>query len=208
MDSKEIFAKYFPHLKKHWLPLSLGALGMMFFVYGLIGLFLSNKSASESIVFEANSEEKTSDEIKSIFVDIEGAVVKPGLYKLPQGSRIQDSLVAAGGLSASADRDFVSKNINLAIKLSDGAKIYIPNISEAVSSSSVLSGGLQTGGGGDLVNINSSSQVQLEALRGIGPVTAQKIISARPYGSVQELLNKKIVGNKVFSQIKDKISVY
>ncbi len=184
---------------------------MIFFIYGLIGLFLSSKSASESIVFEASSSAKQNPtEVKNIFVDIEGAVVRPGVYKLPQDSRIQDALVAAGGLSASADRNFVSKNINLAIKLSDGAKIYIPNVGEAVSSSSVLSGSSQTGtgGGGDLVSINSSSQAQLEALPGIGPVTVEKIIAGRPYGSVDELLKKKIVGGKVFDQIKDKITIY
>lgn len=182
---------------------------MIFFAYGLIGLFAANKTSSEDIVFEASSSAKQNpSEMKTIFIDTEGAVVKPGLYKLPQDSRIQDALVAAGGLSASADRNFVSKNINLAIKLTDGAKIYIPNISEAVSGSSVLSGSSQTGGGGDLVNINISSQAQLEALPGIGPVTAQKIIAGRPYNSVDELLNKKVVGSKVFNQIKEKITIY
>ena len=208
MDTQELVSRYLPLLKKHWLPLSLGALGMIFFAYGLIGLFLTNKTDSDDIVFEANSARQNPSEVKSIFVDIEGAVVKPGLYKLPQGSRIQDAFVVAGGLSASADRNFVSKNINLAIKLSDGAKIYIPAKGEAVGGSSVLSGSSQTGGGGDLVNINTGSQVQLEALPGIGPVTAQKIISGRPYGSVDELFNRKIVGSKVFGQIKDRTTVY
>ncbi len=210
MDTQELVSKYLPLIKKNWLPLGLGILGMILFTYGLIGLFVANKTASDDIVFEANSASGKTTQVKTILVDIEGAVVKPGLYKVLQDSRIQDALVAAGGLSALADRIFVSKNINLAIKLSDGAKIYIPNVSEAVSSSSVLSGSSQTGagGGGDLVNINSSSQVQLEALPGIGPVTAQKIIEGRPYSSIDELLSKKIVGSKVFSQIKDKVTVY
>ena len=60
---------------------------------------------------------------------------------------------------------------------------------------------------GTLININTSSQSQLEILPGIGPVTAQKIILGRPYGSVDELLGKKIVGTKVFDQIKERISV-
>ena len=59
-----------------------------------------------------------------------------------------------------------------------------------------------------LVDINTGSQSQLEALPGIGPVTASKIIAGRPYNSVDELLSKKIVGSKVFNQIKDKITVY
>ena len=209
MDTQELISKYFPIIKKHWLPLSLGALGMIFFAYGLIGLFMTNKTSSDNIVFEASSSAKLNPtEVKTIFIDIEGAVVRPGLYKLPQDSRIQDALVVAGGLAASADRNFVSKNINLAIKLSDGAKIYIPNIGEAVSGVSALNASSEVGMVGSLVNINTSSQSQLEALPGIGPVTASKIIGSRPYGSVDELLKRKIVGSKVFDQIKYKISVY
>lgn len=200
MDKNELISKYLPLLKKHWLPMSLGALGMTFFAYGLIGLFVSSKSASDNIVFEANSAVKTATEIKTIAADIEGAVVRPGLYKLPQDSRFQDALVAAGGMSASANRDYVAKNLNLATKLTDGAKIYIPFVGEAFGNSLVPTGGL--------MNINSASEPQLEGLPGIGPASASKIIEGRPYNSVEDLLNKKIVGSKVFSQIKDKITVY
>ena len=209
MDTQELISKYSPIIKKHWLPLGLGALGMMFFVYGLIGLFMANKTSSDNIVFEASSSAKLSPtEVKTIFIDIEGAVVAPGLYKLPQDSRIQDALIVAGGLAASADRNFVSKNINLAIKLSDGAKIYVPNVGEAVGGVSVLNASSEGVAVGTLININTSSQPQLETLSGVGPVTAQKIIGGRPYNSVDELLKKKIVGSKVFDQIKDKITVY
>lgn len=197
MSKNELILKYLPLLKKHWLPLSLGALGMIFFAYGLIGLFSSNQSASEEIVFEAN---EGSSETKSIFIDIEGAVVRPGLYKLPADSRIQDGLVVAGGLSATADREHISKNVNLATKLVDGTKIYIPFVGEAVGGTAVPNG---------LININFASESQLkDGLLGVGPATAQKIIAGRPYGSVDELLTKKIVGSKVFDQIKDKVSVY
>src|SRR3989344_4064277 len=151
MDSKELFLKYFPAIKMHWLPLSLGALGMIFFAYGLIGLFLSNKTDSDDIVFEANPTSNDSTEAKTIFIDIEGAVVKPGLYKLPHDSRIQDSLIAAGGLSVLADREYIAKNLNLATKLTDGAKIYVPAIGEAVMGGAVLNSSSQ-------ININTGSQ--------------------------------------------------
>ncbi len=61
---------------------------------------------------------------------------------------------------------------------------------------------------GVLININTASESQLDTLPGIGPVTAQKIIVGRQYGSIDELLSKKVVGAKVFEQLKDKISVY
>lgn len=208
MDTNELILKYPPLLKKHWLPLSLGILGMIFFAYGLMGLFVANKTGSEDIIFEASSAKQSPIEVKTILVDVEGAVVKPGVYKLPQNSRIQDAFVAAGGLDASADRKHIAKNFNLAIKLTDGAKIYVPFVGEAVSGGQVLNASSEGIIVGNLININTSSQSQLEALPGIGPVTAGKIIAERPYGSIQELLDKKIVGSKVFGQIKDKISVY
>lgn len=214
MNTEELISKYSPLLKRYILPLSLGALGMIFFIYGLIGLFWDNKPASEDVVFESSSGEKESTEAKTILVDIEGAVVRPGVYSLSLDARIQDALVSAGGLSSVADREFVSKRLNLATKLTDGAKIYIPLEGEAESIPTSL--GLRGASAGSTeltstsgqININSASQSQLEALPGIGPVTAQKIIGGRPYGSVDELLNKKIVGSKVFSQIKDKVSIY
>jgi len=207
MDAQEIISKYFPLMKKHWLPLSLGILGLIFFVYGLIGLFVTNK-ASSAVVFEASSTSDKQAELKTMLVDIEGSVVKPGVYKLPQESRIQDGLVAAGGLSATADRDYIAKNFNLATKLTDGAKIYIPIIGQAADEVQVLGTSSEGIVVGTLININSASESQLDSLPGIGPVTVQKIISGRPYSSINELSDKKIVGSKIFDQIKDKISVY
>ncbi|MBI2033284.1 MAG: ComEA family DNA-binding protein [Candidatus Levybacteria bacterium] len=205
MDAQELIAKYSPFIKRNLLILSLGALGMIFFTYGLIGLFLGNQSASEDIVFES-SQEQDSQKDKTIFIDIEGAVVNPGLYKLSYDARIQDALVAAGGLSSEADREYIAKNINLATKLTDGGKIYIPIKGETESIKGII--GIKGGTADGAININTGSQTQLEELPGIGPVTAQKIISGRPYTSIDELLNKKIVGSKVYEQIKERISVY
>jgi competence protein ComEA len=207
MDIQELISGYTPLVKRNWLPLSLGILGMIFFAYGLIGLFSASKSSSEDIIFEASSSVKQNSEINTILVDVEGAVVKPGVYKLPQESRIQDGLVAASGLSAKADRSYLAKNMNLAMKLTDGSKIYIPIVGEVVGGISAPSA--SSGVAVDaLVNINTSSESQLDALPGVGPVTAQKIIAGRPYNSVNDLLSKKVVGTKVFDQIKDKITLY
>lgn len=69
------------------------------------------------------------------------------------------------------------------------------------------SGGIQ-GTSSGTININQASESELDALPGIGPVTAQKIISNRPYQSVEDLLNKKAVGASEFAKIKDQMSVY
>ena len=130
-----------------------------------------------------------------LVVDIGGEVVRPGVYKLPVGSRIEDALRVAEGLTVGADTNYIEKYLNRAAKVSDGQKLYIPS----KSASSVQD---------NRININSASQGELEALPGIGPVTAGKIIAGRPYQNVSELVEKKVVGEKLYDQIKDMVSVW
>jgi len=210
MDIESIIAQYSPFLKKYWLPLALFFLGLIFFIYGLIG-FLGLASKQQDITFKQTDSVSTSVKTEqvnqnSILVDVEGAVVAAGVYKLAQTSIIQDALVASGGLSANADREFVSKNINLAAKLYDGAKIYIPKVGETESSLPQTS--TADTSTSSLININTASSDALDGLPGVGPATASKIISGRPYTKPDDLLNKKVVSSKVFAGIRDKISVY
>ena len=185
-------------LRKHWIPAILGILALIFFVYGMIS-FLGN-SASPEVTFETDT---SSQETAQAAVDIEGAVVNPGVYKLKPGSLLQDALIAAGGASEQADREWMQKNLNLASKLVDGQKIYIPKRGET-GTFTVIQG--VEGNSTALININSASQSQLDSLPGVGPVTSEKIISNRPYSSINELLEKKIVGQVTFDKIKDKIT--
>jgi len=214
MDSQELILKYSPFLRNNWLALSAGIIGMILLGYGLIGLMASS-STSKDIIFEKgdeSSQEASAENknliTKEIMVDVEGAVVSPGVYRLPQDSRIKDALIAAGGLSSSADRDWIAKNLNLAAKVIDAGKLYIPFTGENIRSSTSYSGMGNASAMSDLININTASEQELDSLSGIGPVTAQKIINGRPFQAVEDLLSKKIVSSKVFEQIKDKISVY
>src|SRR3989344_5438385 len=200
MEIQELISRYTALLKRHWLPLSLGFLGVILVAHGLIGLFFASVVKPEEIKFEAASESASTDEKKTIFIDIEGAVVKPGLYELSKDSRVHDGLIAAGGLDSTADREFVAKNLNMAVRLIDGVKIYIPRVGEAESIKSITSIKGSAQALTDQININSATEQELDALPGIGPVTAQKIISGRPYGAVDELLSKKVIGSKVFEQ--------
>ena len=127
-------------------------------------------------------------------VDLSGAVIKPGVYELKQGTRINDLLIQAGGLSAVADRDWVAKNLNLADELIDGKKYYIPSTGEKAVEG--------------LIDINSASLSQLESLEGIGEKRAQDIVSNRPYGTIDDLASKKIIPASVFNKIQEKISAY
>lgn len=145
---------------------------------------------------------------KLISVDVSGAVVKPGVYEIKDGSRIEDAVLAAGGFANSSNKEYISKYINMAQKLSDGSKVYVPFEGEQTGGAqggSVVAG---TVAASAKVNINTATQAELEALPGIGPVTASKIISDRPYNKVEDLLNKKIVNKTVYEKIKDSVSLY
>ena len=211
-DARDFVKRHLPFLKLNWLPIALGLLGLIFFIYGLIALLGLSSNKHEIVLEQAGfSKETTKESLQSITVDIEGAVVKPGIYTLKQGARVQEALVLALGLSENADRNWVEKNLNLASKLSDGAKVYIPRAGELQKSATNYVQGVASDSNiasvNTLINVNTATSVELDTLPGVGPTTAQKIISNRPYATVDELLSKKSVNSKVFSQIKEKVSV-
>lgn len=205
MESSSFLTILVQFIRKNILISCLMAGGMIFLGIGLIQYFSGTK---DEITFQKGTEIEVAtspSQLKKIVVDVSGEVIKPGVYKLPADARVEDALKAAGGLSQEADQEFVAKSVNLASVLRDGLKIYIPKVGElpvpatvmGVSSDSINS--ISTG----FVSINSASQSELEALPGIGPVTAGKIISSRPYSSVGELLSRKVVGKSIYEKIKD-----
>jgi competence protein ComEA len=122
-----------------------------------------------------------------VVVHVVGAVRRPGLYRLAQGKRIADAVARAGGLTRRAD----SAAVNLAAPLADGQQIVVP----ARAGSGAGSGGVQPSAGGahtsGPVHLNTATVEQLDALPGVGPVTAQKIVDYRQqhgaFASVDEL---------------------
>ena len=210
MNFHEIFTTVYPMLKEHRIPVALSIVGLIFLVYGLISS-LGVNNASESLVFQDSSVDARQEasasakKAQQILVDVEGAVVKPGVYALQTNARIRDGLIAASGLSSNANREWVAKNLNLAAKLVDGAKIYVPALGQETKGSSAVQ---QVQDSLGVININTASTAELDNLAGIGLVTAQKIIDNRPYNDINDLLNKKIVAKSVFEKIKDKITAY
>jgi competence protein ComEA len=156
-----------------------------------------------------------------IVVDVEGAVMDPGLYRLASGSRVGDAIAAAGGYSTEVDAAATAQNINLAEELTDGAKIRIPARGEgtpAVAGTDSDSPPLFDGAGGSgsatnmagPLDLNRATQAELEELPGVGPVTAQKIIDARsqaPFLSVEELQSRGILGPKTYEKIAPLVTV-
>lgn len=187
-------------IRENLLPLFLGIVGLVFLVVGGFQLVSHLGNSFSDVTFEQTSPGPVS--VQKIAVDVEGAVIKPGVYELSSGSRIVDALSAAGGMSEEADRDYVQKSINLAQKITDGIKIYIPRVGEQVLSVStnVVAGSNST------ININTASESDLDLLPGVGSVTAGKIIAGRPYTSIQGLLDQKVLTASVFEKIKNQIS--
>jgi competence protein ComEA len=121
-----------------------------------------------------------------LVVDVAGAVRRAGLYRLPQGSRIADAVARAGGAARGAQLDLV----NLAAPLADGEQVVVPARGPAASAGAAT-GGAAGGSPTAPVDLNSATAEQLDALPGIGPVTAQKIVDYRqahgPFRSVDDL---------------------
>jgi len=158
---------------------------------------------------------------QGILVDIEGAVASPGAKMLPVGSRVEDALRASGGFTEDADMEYTAKVLNRAQILSDGMKIYIPTTQEYETSynndtlsrrqetSYNMSTEINTQDGqvGPLISINSATMAELDTLAGVGPVTANKIISNRPYKILEDLINKKAIGVSLFEKIKSRLAL-
>ena len=145
---------------------------------------------------------------KPIVVHITGAVPRPGVYALAQGSRVQDAISAAGGFLAEAEKT----GINLARALEDGEQLDIPYKEGA--SPVILEAPAATEApvvSTELININFASQAELESLPGIGPTTAQKIIQYREQNgsflTTEDIINVPGIGPGTYERIKDLITV-
>lgn len=151
-------------------------------------------------------------ETKEIVVHVTGAVKNPGVYTLEEGKRVKDAIEMAGAHLPEADLSC----LNLAQKLHDEDKLYIPRIgeiedlSESKSSYYGATVGISSKNDGK-IDINTADETELTQLPGIGPMTAQKIIDYRTksgsFKAIEDIKNVSGIGDKKFEQIKDKIKV-
>jgi competence protein ComEA len=141
-----------------------------------------------------------------LLVDVQGGVQHPGLVRLPPGARVADAVAAAGGYSPLADLRAAAAAVNLAAPLADGQQVFVPLQGVAGSTTGSGSGS----GSGSLVNLNTASTGELEALPGIGPVTAEKIVTARqeqPFTTLDELVDRKVMNRGQLDGIRDLVTV-
>ena len=140
-----------------------------------------------------------------ITVDVKGAVKSPGIYDLPVGSRINDAVQKAGGLTDNAD----SKSINLAQRISDEALVYVPTKEEATSQE--MPSSASNNKENKKVNLNKASLEELKQVKGLGAKRAQDIIDHREsngkFKSVDDLKKVSGIGAKTIEKLKEYVTV-
>ena len=189
----------------------------------LVGGFFLLKPAPQTPVKETNlqsevaavskdssSEKEVKEELVEqdlITVDVKGAVKSPGIYDLPVGSRVNDAVQKAGGLTEQAD----SKSLSLAQKVSDEALVYVPTKGEEAASQQTASGTTSSTSKEKKVNLNKASLEELKQVKGLGGKRAQDIIDHREangkFKSVDELKKVSGIGAKTIEKLKDYVTV-
>lgn len=164
----------------------------------------ASTSSSEALTKSAPiSEEKTSE----IFVYISGAVHNPGVFKASQNARVFDIVAMAGGLTSDAD---VTK-INMAQSVKDGTHLHVAE--RAIVQGNNVAAGLSKSkvGGSNTININTAEKNELDALPGVGPALAERIIEYRQangsFKDIDELKKVPGIGSSKFEKMKEKISI-
>jgi len=155
----------------------------------------------------------SADPANQLVVDIAGGVIKPGIYWLNTGSIIEDAIKAAGGFSKSADLNAIGKTINRAQELTNHGKVYIPKVDDTnlVYPSPSPTNPSTTQPTGNLINLNTADNAELDLLPGIGEILSQRIIDYRlqhdGFSTIDELKEVPGINDSRFEQIKDLVTI-
>ncbi len=165
---------------------------------------------------ETTKKNEENQENKKIIIHISGQVNNEGVYELEEGSRIIDAINKAGGVTETAD----TSQINLAEKIEDGAKIYVPakgeesvetNSQEGKTTKNTKNIAQDKETKSKKININTATEEELDTLPGIGQATAQKIIEYRKengkFSKIEDIKDVSGIGDSKFEKIKDLIEV-
>jgi competence protein ComEA len=183
---------------------ALAAAGVVLILLALVGRELAQPGAAAEQPLELLAA-ATEAEPAKLLVHVVGAVNAPGLYELPEGSRVADALARAGGPTPKADLE----TVNLASPVVDGIQVVVPRRQPqgAGAAAGGTGGAGAAGRSGGPVRLNSATVEELDTLPGIGPVTAQKIVDHREkhgaFRSVEELEAVPGIGPKRVDQLRD-----
>lgn len=195
------------------------AIVIIFFIYNKNQIKNEIDLENEILVTNITSKEKNVENENTIIIHITGSVKKPGIVKLKEGSRIEDAIEEAGGLTENAD---ITK-VNLAYIVEDGTKIKIPSSSdedigdeEIIDNRSgeniiVEENTISSNKNNQIVNINKATEKEFQSLPGIGPSLASKIVEYRSqkgkFESIEDIKNVTGIGSSKYENIKDLITV-
>lgn len=184
--------------------LTSSIMGGVVVVYGFYVLLVERSKVPQcSLEMLNNQNELLVSQLPKITVEVTGAVNHPGVWQFDRASRVGEALKQAGGFSGQADTEFIAKNLNLALPLKDGDKIYVPFLWEKeLKINSQL--GVETK---NMISINQASLKELISLPGIGESRAQAIIENRPYLQIDDLVTKAGISHSIFSELKTAISL-
>ena len=202
-------------IKEYKIIVICAGLGLLLGGFFLLKPFSQTPAKETQVQTEVTTVSKDEKEDKNqkeevveqdlITVDVKGAVKSPGIYDLPVGSRINDAVQKAGGLTDNAD----SKSINLAQRISDEALVYVPT-KEEVTSQEAHSNASNTKEN-KKVNLNKASLEELKQVKGLGAKRAQDIIDHREsngkFKSVDELKKVSGIGAKTIEKLKEYVTV-
>lgn len=172
---------------------------------------LVDTKSTESINEKSQNNTQNREDISTTMCQIDGCVNKPGVYSFKKDDRIKDIVELAGGFTQDAD----TKSVNLAMKLKDEMKVYIPSKTETskaqnnnIESSDIVT--IKDNNSNSLVNINTADSNKLQTLPGIGPSKAKKIIEFREknqFKKIEEIKNVDGIGDKTFESLKSLITI-
>lgn len=205
---------FFDEWKEKWESWSLAIKsavigGVLLLLVGVGGLLPKKEEAVEeseavvTTVLAEKTEENTTLEAV-IFVDIKGAVKKPGVYQMKAGVRVKDAIDAAGGLTAEAD----SQKVNLAQRVEDQMVIVVPKVGEEAEAIPAGVTSKETSKEGK-VNINTATVEELKTLKGVGEKKAEAIIEYRKkngsFKTKEDLMKVRGIGKKLFESFEERI---
>lgn len=192
--------------KKKFILLCVLLLGCV--LTSIVAEYFTNEEPAP--VISAQSQAKSKEQLITVYVS--GAVARPGLYELPAGIRAQEAVEAAGGFTEAANQE----KVNLAKKLKDGSQVNVPAVkgSKKTAGSTDIpakkAGRSSQQKQADLVNINTAGIAELDALPGVGEVTAQRIVDYRqqhPFTCIEDIMKVRGIGEAKFNKMKDRLTV-
>lgn len=205
----EVFLR--PHIRQYFFVQS------PWLIIAVLGVILSASSGYGAYslwghqpltILEPHNIGRETQEVSAKFFSVElgGAVVSPGVYQVEEGARWQEVLLMANGFQDSADKKYVHQQLNLARKVTDQDKLYVPFASESAHiSQNVMSQSSETQV--NVLRVNATTESEWDAIAGIGPARVASILAGVPYKDEADFLARSGITSSVYKEMEKKYSL-